>query len=129
MVDLDDLLFSEDHLWVRLEGKNARIGVTNYIKKELGEITAVDLPVKGDELEKDAPFGEIESFQKSFDLIAPISGAVLEVNPNLEDEPGLIGEDPYQEGWLLLVSPTDANELQSLLDYGEYREEVEEQEE
>jgi len=129
MVDLDDLLFSEDHIWVRLEGKNARIGVTNFLKKEYGEITAVDLPVKGEELEKDAPFGEIESFQKSFDLIAPISGAVLEVNANLEDEPGLIGEDPYQEGWLLLVSPADANELQSLLDFSEYQKEAAEEEE
>ncbi|MCX5867249.1 MAG: glycine cleavage system protein GcvH [Proteobacteria bacterium] len=129
MVDLDDLLFSEDHIWVRLEGKNARIGVTNFLKKEYGEITAVDLPVKGEELEKDAPFGEIESFQKSFDLIAPISGAVLEVNANLEDEPGLIGENPYQEGWLLLVSPADANELQSLLDFSEYQKEAAEEEE
>lgn len=129
MVDLDDLLFSEDHIWVRLEGKNARIGVSNFIKKELPGITAVDLPVKGDELEKDAPFGEIEAFEKSFDLIAPISGAVLEVNPNLEDEPGLIGDDPFQEGWLVLISPTDANELQSLLDYGEYQEEITEEEE
>jgi glycine cleavage system H protein len=128
MVDLDDLLFSEDHIWVRLEGKNARIGVSNFIKKEFAGITAVDLPVKGEELEKDAPFGEIESFQKSFDLIAPISGAVLEVNTNLEDEPGLIGENPYQEGWLLLVFPADANELQSLLDYSEYQEEAAEEE-
>jgi glycine cleavage system H protein len=123
------VLFRSDHIWVRLEGKNARIGVTNFLKKEYGEITAVDLPVKGEELEKDAPFGEIESFQKSFDLIAPISGAVLEVNANLEDEPGLIGEDPYQEGWLLLVSPADANELQSLLDFSEYQKEAAEEEE
>ncbi|MDD5223284.1 MAG: glycine cleavage system protein H [bacterium] len=129
MVDLDDLLFSEDHIWVRLEGKNARIGVSNFIKKGFPGITAVDLPVKGDELEKDAPFGEIEAFEKAFDLIAPISGAVLEVNPNLEDEPGLISDDPYQEGWLVLISPTDANELQSLLDYGEYQEEITEEEE
>ena len=129
MVDLDDLLFNEDHIWVRIEGKNARIGVTNFLKKEYGEITAVDLPVKGEELEKDAPFGVIESFQKSFDLIAPISGAVLEVNANLEDEPGLIGENPYQEGWLLLVSPAAANELQSLLDFSEYQEEAAEEEE
>ena len=121
-MDLDDLLFNVDHLWVRVEGKKAWIGISDNTQEDLGEITTVDLPTKGDEIEKDSPFGELESLHNALDLIAPVSGKVIEVNPNLEDEPSLINEDPYQEGWLLRVSLKDPGELQSLMDYSEYQE-------
>ena len=89
-MDLDDLLFNEDHLWVRVEGKKAWIGISDNTQGDLGEITTVDLPTKGDKIEKDSPFGELESLHKALDLIAPVSGKVIEVNLNLEDEPSLI---------------------------------------
>lgn len=121
-MDVDDLLFNDDHVWVRLEGKKARIGVSDFAQEDLGEVTAVDLPGKGDEIEKDAPFGELEAFQNALDLIAPVTGTVVEVNPQLDDDPSVINRDPYREGWVLLVSLSDTNELKSLMDYSEYQE-------
>ena len=127
-MDADDLLFNDDHVWVRLEGKNARIGISEHAQKDLDEVTTVDLPPKGDEIEKDAPFGELESFQKVLDLIAPVSGTIVEVNSQLEDDPAIINQDPYQEGWVILVTLADSNELKSLMDFSEYQEHLESEE-
>lgn len=127
-MDADDLLFNDDHVWVKVEGKRARIGISDYAQEDLGEITAVDLPSKGDEIEKDAPFGEIESFHKSLDLIAPITGTVVEVNNEIEEDPAILNRYPYREGWVILVNLSDAKELTSLMDYSEYLEHLESEE-
>ncbi|MBI3758065.1 MAG: glycine cleavage system protein GcvH [Deltaproteobacteria bacterium] len=118
----EHLKFTEDHLWVRVNGKRARIGLSDYGQDELGEIIAVELPDEGDSLEKGESFGEVESVQTVSDLIAPVSGRVLATNSDLEDHPALVNDDPYHEGWLLDVELSDREEIDDLLDPEEYEE-------
>lgn len=118
----DTLKFTEDHLWVRVTGTRARIGLSDYLQEELGEIIGVELPDVGDELEKDENFGEIESIQTVSDLLAPVSGVITAVNEDLEDQIGLLNEDPYQDGWLLEVKLADPDEVDDLMEREEYEE-------
>jgi len=118
----DNLKFTEDHLWVRVNGKRARIGLSDFGQDELGEIIAVELPDEGDSLERGESFGEIESVKTVSDLIAPVSGRVLSTNDDLEDHPALVNDDPYHEGWLLEVELSDKEEMEDLLDPEEYEE-------
>jgi glycine cleavage system H protein len=118
----DNLKFTEDHLWVRVNGKRARIGLSDFGQDELGEIIAVELPDEGDSLERGESFGEIESVKTVSDLIAPVSGRVLSTNDDLEDHPALVNDDPYHEGWLLEVELSDKEEIEDLLDPEEYEE-------
>ncbi len=124
MVKVDDyevkegLYYSKDYLWVELEGDKARIGLTDYAQKQLRDILVVDLPEAGTEIEKGEPFGSVESAKTVSDLIAPLTGVVEEVNSAVIDNPGLINEDPYGEGWLIVISPTKLNEeLKELMDF------------
>lgn len=118
----EHLKFTEDHLWVRVNGKRARIGLSDYGQDELGEIIAVELPDEGDGLEKGESFGEIESVKTVSDLIAPLSGRVLATNSDLEDHPALVNDDPYHEGWLVEIELSDKEEVEELLDPEEYEE-------
>lgn len=118
----DTLKFTEDHLWVRVTGTRARIGLSDYLQEELGEIIGVELPDVGDEIEKDENFGEIESIQTVSDLLAPVSGVITAVNEDLEDQIGLLNEDPYQDGWLLEVKLADPDEVDDLMEREEYEE-------
>jgi len=118
----DNLKFTEDHLWVRVNGKRARIGLSDFGQDELGEIIAVELPDEGDGLEKGESFGEIESVKTVSDLIAPVSGRVLATNGELEDHPALVNDDPYHEGWLVEIELIDKEEIEDLLDPEEYEE-------
>ena len=118
----DTLKFTEDHIWVRVTGTRARIGLSDYLQEELGEIIGVELPDIGDELEKDESFGEIESIQTVSDLLAPVSGVVTAVNEDLDDQIGLLNDDPYQDGWLLEVKLADPDEVDDLMEREEYEE-------
>ena len=118
----NSLKFTEDHLWVRVEGKRAQLGLSEYAQDELGEVIAIELPDVGDPLEKGESFGEIESVKTVSDLIAPVSGTVAAVNTDLEDHPSLVNEDPYHEGWLVEIELSDKKEIEELMDPDEYEE-------
>ena len=106
---------SENHVWVGVEDRQVILGITNYIQGALGSVIAVELPDIGDKIEEGEIFAEIESVSTVHELIAPISGTVLAVNPLLEDHPIIINEDPYREGWLIEVRIEDDSELDSLM--------------
>lgn len=111
---------SENHVWVGVEDRHVILGITNYIQGALGSVIAVELPDVGDKIEEGEVFAEIESVSTVHELIAPISGTVLAVNPLLEDHPAIINEDPYSEGWLIEVRIEDDSELDSLMGMDEY---------
>ena len=111
---------SENHVWVGMEDRHVILGITNYIQGALGAVIAVELPDIGDKIEEGEVFAEIESVSTVHELIAPISGTVLAVNPLLEDHPTIINEDPYSEGWLIEVRVNDDSELESLMGMDEY---------
>ena len=116
------LKFTEDHLWVRVEGNHAHLGISEYGQVELGEVIAVELPDVGDEVEKGEPFGEIESVRTVSELLAPLSGTIVAINTELDDHPSIVNEDPYHEGWLVEIEMTDEAELEDLMDADEYEE-------
>jgi len=118
----DVLKFTEDHLWLRVEGNRAQIGISDYGQAELGEVIAVELPDVGDEVEKGEPFGELESVRTVSELLSPLTGTVSAINSELEDHPAIVNEDPYHEGWLVEIKMTDEGELEDLMDADEYEE-------
>ena len=118
----DNLKYSKDHEWVRVEGENALIGITAFAQGELGDIVFVDVDTEGETLDKDEVFGTIEAVKTVSDLFMPVSGEVLEFNAKLEDEPELINTDSYGDGWVVIISLADANELDNLLDSVSYQE-------
>jgi glycine cleavage system H protein len=120
----EELKYSKEHLWVRVEGNKAVIGITDYAQQELGIVTIVELPVVGDELEQDDSFGSVEARKTLAELYAPISGTVLEVNGELEDAPDFLNDDPYDSGWLVVIDVSDADELNSLMSADDYMEYV-----
>ncbi len=126
-MESEDLKFNEDHIWVKVNTKKGKIGISEYAQSELGEILYLDLPIVGDTVEKAEPFGEIESSQTVSELISPVSGTVVGVNEELETTPSTINDNPYSEGWLIEVKLTNSKELDSLLDLEEYERFVEEQ--
>src|SRR5512144_2251292 len=118
----DTLKFTEDHLWIRVEGNRAQVGLSEDGQSELGEVIAVEVPDVGDELEKGEPFGEIETVRTVQELIAPLSGSVTAINTELEDHPRIVNEDPLHEGWLVEIELADETELEDLMDLDEYEE-------
>jgi len=118
----DTLKFTDDHLWIRVEGKRAQVGISEYGQNELGEVIAVEMPDVGDVMEKGEPFGEIESVRTVSELISPLSGTVTAINTELEDQPRIVNEDPLHEGWLVEVEMADEAELEELMELDEYEE-------
>jgi glycine cleavage system H protein len=115
-----DLLYHPEHDWARVEGDVATLGITWYAQDALGEVVFFDLPAVGRALVKDEPYAEVESVKAVSDVLAPLSGEIVEINGALADEPGAINEDPYGEGWLVKIRLTDATERDSLLDADAY---------
>ena len=113
------LLYSESHEWVKVDGGVAIIGVTDYAQSELGDITSVDVPRKGDEVTKECELGALESVKTAADLISPVSGTVVATNNQVEDDPSLINSDPYTN-WIVKVEMSDVKELDSLLSAAAY---------
>lgn len=122
----EDLLYSEEHEWIKKEEDNVRIGITSFAQDELGDIVFVELPEVGDSLEKDEPFGSVESVKTVSELYAPISGEVVEVNEELEDSPEFVNESPYEKAWMVVVKPSDDSELDDLLSKDQYNEVINE---
>ena len=118
---LDELLYSESHEWVKVDGNIAIIGVSDFAQAEMGDITYVDVPAEGDTVTKEEDFGALESVKASSELYAPVSGEVVAVNAELEDNPELINEDPYG-AWIIKVEMSDKSELESLLSAAAYAE-------
>ena len=113
--------YTNEHEWVRLEGEEAYVGITDYAQDQLGDIVFVDITTEGETLDKGEVFGTIEVVKTVSDLFLPIGGEVLEVNPELEEHPELVNQDPYDKGWLVRIKPTDASELDELLDAEAYK--------
>jgi glycine cleavage system H protein len=114
------LKVSEHHVWVGIDDQHVFFGVTNYGQSELGRIISVELPEMGDKVEKGEAFAEVESQNTAAELIAPVSGTVIAVNPELESHPSIINEDPYNDGWMIEVKLKDISEVRSLMDTDEY---------
>ena len=123
----DDLRYHPEHDWARIEGDEARLGVTWYAQDALGELVHFEAPEPGATITKDAAYAEVESVKAVSDVIAPLSGEVLEVNQKALDEPETINEDPYGEGWLVRIRLSDAGEADGLMDVEAYKAHVAEQ--
>jgi glycine cleavage system H protein len=117
----DELIYHAEHDWARVEGDQATFGITWYAQDSLGEVVFFDPPEVGDAIAKDASYAEVESVKAVSDVIAPLSGEVVEVNEALGDAPEKINEDPYGEGWLIKVRLSDPGEADSLLSGADYR--------
>jgi glycine cleavage system H protein len=120
----DDLRYSKEHEWVRVDGETATIGITSFAADELGDIVFVELPEVGASLSQFGAFGVVESVKAVSDLYAPISGDVREVNEALRDSPELLNSDPFGEGWIAKVAVADTSELDGLLDAAAYTDET-----
>ncbi|HOO94171.1 MAG TPA: glycine cleavage system protein GcvH [Proteiniphilum sp.] len=118
----DNLKYSSDHEWVRVEGNEAFVGITDFAQDELGEIVYVDVPSEGENLSQGEVFGSIEAVKTVSDLMMPLSGEVLEVNDKLDDAPELVNSDPFGEGWIIRVAVKDAAELDQLMSAAAYKE-------
>jgi len=120
MSNPDDLKYTEDHEWTRIEDDTATIGITQFAVDQLGDITLVELPEAGTDLKQGDTFGVVESVKTVSDLYAPISGSVIEINEELEDAPELVNESPYGKGWMLKIRPADPAEEEELMDAAAY---------
>ena len=117
-----ELKYTKDHEWILVNGDQATIGITDYAQGELGDIVYVEIESIGDELQKEEIFGSVEAVKTVSDLFIPVSGEITEMNENLEDNPELINDDPYGEGWIIKMKINDSNELSDLLGADEYKE-------
>lgn len=116
----DDFYYSKDHEWLRIDGKNATVGITDFAQKQLGDVVYVELPQPGVQLEFHQSFGVIESVKAVSDIYAPISGEVMEINEELNESPELINEDPHDKGWIVRIKVKNETELENLMSASEY---------
>jgi len=115
---VEGLYYTSDHVWVRIEDGKARIGITDYAQNQMREIVFVELPSIDDAIELNEPFGTTESVKAISDLVAPLSGVIEDINEEVESRPELLNEDPYGEGWLVVINPTNLKqELKNLMDF------------
>lgn len=116
-----ELRYTKEHEWARLEGDVVYVGITDYAQGELGEIVFVDVDTEGDSLEAEEVFGSIEAVKTVSDLMLPIEGEILELNPELEESPELVNSDPYGKGWIVKIKPANAEDLDGLLSADDYK--------
>jgi glycine cleavage system H protein len=124
-----ELRYTSTHEWVRIRGNIATVGITDYAQQQLSDITYVELPDKGDEVNASDEVAVVESVKAASDVYAPLSGTIVEVNTRVLEEPELINTDPYGEGWLFKIQFTDRDELEDLLDADAYEEQLPQEEE
>lgn len=117
----DNLKYSSDHEWVRVDGNETYVGISDFAQSELGEIVFVDIATEGENIDKGAVFGSIEAVKTVSDLLMPVTGKIIEVNPQLDDQPELVNNDPYGEGWLVKISVENKSELNELLSSADYK--------
>ncbi|HVM95087.1 MAG TPA: glycine cleavage system protein GcvH [Candidatus Acidoferrales bacterium] len=125
----EDLKYSKEHEWVLVEGNTATVGITDYAQDQLGDIVFVELPAIGDKVSKEDAFGVVESVKAVSDIYAPVSGKVLEVNDDLPDNPEMVNEDSYGDGWIIKIEMSDPDELKDLMSAAEYEEYIAEEKE
>ena len=123
----DDLLYTREHTWVRVDDNIATIGITDYAQEQLGDILSVKLSDNDSSVQQDESFGVIESAKTVVELISPISGEIIKINEDVSDDLGILNSDPYDTGWLIVVDIKDLSELDNLLDSYEYSDYVEEE--
>jgi glycine cleavage system H protein len=117
----EDLRYTSDHEWVRREGDQVRIGITDYAQDALGDVVFVQVPTAGTKVTAGESFSEVESTKSVSDIYAPVTGEVVEVNDDLADAPERLNDDPYGEGWICVIAMSDASEFDTLLDAAAYR--------
>lgn len=117
----DNLKYTKDHEWIRVEGNLAYVGITDFAQGELGDIVYVEIETMGESLNKEEVFGTVEAVKTVSDLFMPVSGRILEVNPKLTTNPEGVNKDPYGEGWMIKVEMKDASELNGLLSAADYK--------
>jgi glycine cleavage system H protein len=123
----DDLKYHKEHMWVKVSGKKATIGITDYAQDALGDIVYIDLPEVEADVEVNSEIGEIESTKATSSIISPVSGRVVDVNEDLSESPEIINDDPYGKGWISVIEVDDSSELDDLMDAAEYTKYVEEE--
>ena len=116
----EDLKYTEEHEWIKVDGDIALVGITDFAQSELGDIVYLDSDCVGEKVEPNEVFGTIEAVKTVSDLFMPVTGEILEFNSNLEDNPELVNKDPYNEGWIVKIKINDLNELDSLMDHEKY---------
>ena len=116
-----ELRYTEQHEWIRAEGDRVRVGITDFAQDALGDVVYVDVPEVGTEVKAGQAFGEVESTKSVSDVYAPVSGTVVERNGTLSDAPETVNDDPYGQGWMIVIEPTDRSELEALLDASAYQ--------
>ena len=117
----DNLRYTSEHEWIRVEGDEAYVGITDYAQSELGEIVFIDVPTEGETVAQGEVFGSIEAVKTVSDLNMPVTGEVLEINGALDAQPELVNNDPYGEGWIIRIAVKDAAELDNLMDAAAYQ--------
>jgi len=120
----ENLLYTEDHEWVKVDGENVTVGITDFAQKELGDIVFVEVETVDEELDKGESFGTIEAVKTVSDLFMPIGGTVIEFNEGLESDPEVINKDPYGDGWIVKIKIANNSELDELLDHSAYSENI-----
>lgn len=121
----ENLKYTKDHEWVKVDGNEAYVGITDFAQSELGDIVFLEIETEGETLEKEEAFGTVEAVKTVSDLFMPISGKVLEVNPKLEDAPETVNQDPYGDGWMIKISIDNPDELNDLMSAEEYKAQIE----
>ncbi len=121
---LEDLKYTSDHEWIRVEGDTATVGITDYAQGELGDVVYVEIETEGESLDREEVFGTVEAVKTVSDLFMPISGEVVAVNESLADAPDTVNKDPYGEGWMIKIKYSDSSELDALLSADDYKSEV-----
>lgn len=116
----DNLKYTSEHEWIRVEGKNGWIGITDFAQSELGDVVYIELPTVGSKIEKGKSLGTIEAVKAVSDLFAPIAGEIIEVNPEVKDHPEIVNKDPYGAGWMVKIAISDPGQLNNLLDVQAY---------
>ncbi|MGM0497257.1 MAG: glycine cleavage system protein GcvH [Bacteroidota bacterium] len=121
----ENLKYTKDHEWIKVEGDTVTVGITDYAQGELGDIVFVEIETEGENLDKEEVFGTVEAVKTVSDIFMPVSGEVVEVNSKLEDSPEIVNKDPYGEGWLIKVKLSDKSEIDDLLSASKYKEIIE----
>jgi glycine cleavage system H protein len=119
-VNPDDLSYTEEHEWARIDGRRFTVGITDYAQDALGDVVYIDLPASGTRVEQGQPFGEVESTKSVSDLYAPVTGTIVERNETLESQPELVNSDPYGNGWMVVIEADDTDGVTGLLTAADY---------
>lgn len=118
----ENLKYTKDHEWIRVEGDDVYVGITDFAQGELGDIVFIEIETEGETMDREEVFGSIEAVKTVSDLFMPVSGGIVEVNPDLEDSPEVVNEDPYGKGWMIKIALSDSSELDDLLSADDYKE-------